>query len=206
MKFALTGFAAITLLAHTSLVSAGGGLDRLNEFLNNARTLQAEFQQEVLDENQESIQSASGTLAIERPGRFRWDYVAPSKQVIVADGDTIWVYDADLEQVTVKSQDRALRDTPAELLSGGSDWQEQFSAEELPPSDGLERVALTPKSKQSNFEKLLLAFGPKDLREMEMVDSFGQITRFAFTQVRRNQPLGGSLFEFQPPPGVDIVQ
>ncbi|MCB1876226.1 MAG: outer membrane lipoprotein chaperone LolA [Chromatiales bacterium] len=206
MKSALVGLTALLMLGLSNIAVAAGGLERLNEFLSNAHTLQAQFQQEVLDENQESIQSASGTLAIERPGRFRWDYVAPNKQVIVADGERIWVYDADLEQVTIRPQSQALEDTPAQLLSGGDDWQTQFTAEELPDSDGLNRVELTPKSKQGNFAKLLLGFGPGDLREMEMIDSFGQITRFAFSQVRRNQPLGDSLFQFQPPPGVDIVQ
>ncbi len=185
---------------------AGAGIDRLRAFLADTQTLQAKFEQTVLAANQEKIQQANGTFYIQRPGKFRWDYQSPDRQLIVADGDRVWIYDIELEQVTVKPQDRALADTPASLLSGTAPIDENFGLENLDSSgDGLDWVELRPKKQDGTVERVRLAFGSESLERMEMVDRFDQVTAFRFHRIRRNITLDRALFRFRPPPGVDVV-
>lgn len=185
--------------------SADSASQRLDDFFNNVQALQADFHQELFNDKGKKVKEARGTLVMQRPGKFRWDYQEPYKQLIVADGKNIWIYDSDLEQVTVKPMDAALGDTPALLLSGAQPLQEDFLITDLGASEGLEWVELLPKAPETTFERVRLGFGARDLEQMELLDNFGQMTRLRFTNLQRNGHPDPALFTFTPPPGVDVM-
>jgi outer membrane lipoprotein carrier protein len=178
---------------------------RLESFLKRVRSLRAEFHQVLLNESGKPLEKSKGIFFLQRPGKFRWDYREPFSQTIVADGTHIWFYDPDLEQVTVKSQNLALGNTPALLLSGERLPQESFQINNLPPHNSLTWVELLPRDKEATFDRLLLGFDNDSLRQMELHDSFGQTTRLSFSEIKINLSLDSSLFIFTPPEGVDVV-
>lgn len=182
---------------------------RLEAFLAEVRALRARFEQEVLDERGASAQRSSGTLAVLRPGRFRWDYREPYRQLIVADGERLWIYDEDLAQVTVRPQAEALTRTPLQILTTGVGGAlEGFRVRELGLRGGLEWVELRPDgaADRGEFERILVGFDGPRLARMELVDAFGQTVRLRFEAVERNPELDPALFRFEPPPGVDVVR
>ena len=191
--------------APTMASGAQSGTDHLNEFLDKVQTLRADFTQTVSDSQGVELQQVEGTLAVKRPGRFRWNYTAPSKQVIVADGERIWMYDEELAQVSVRALDRTLASTPAMLLSGGRALHEHADIRELGERDGLVWVEVVPRIKDSDFEAVRIGFDDGDLAAMELVDAFGQTTRMAFSALVRNPAIDDSVFTFDPPPGVDVI-
>lgn len=195
----LLGMAAIPL-------QAGEAVDRLNAFFASEGALRGEFVQTVQDAAFSQPEKSRGTLQMQRPGKFRWDYQSPYQQVIVADGKYLWIYDVDLEQVIVKALDEALGDSPALLLSGGSSLNEGFTVEELfLPQEGLLWVRLLPREAEPSFKELRLAFGPEHLARMELVDGFGQVTRLDFSNMEEGIVLPADTFNFVPPEGVDLV-
>ena len=161
--------------------------------------------QKVYDRKNKLTQEANGTLAFSRPGRFRWTYAKPYAQLIVGDGAKVWVYDQDLNQVTVRRLDRALGSSPAALLAGSNEIELAFKVIERGEKDGLEWVEATPREKESNFESIRLGFGFSGLEIMELADSFGQTTVLKFTALRRNPKLDPALFRFVPPKGADVI-
>lgn len=181
-------------------------LARLEALLAATRTWEAQFEQTVFDESGRPTQDSRGTVYLYRPDRFRWDYRAPSPQVIVADGTRIWVYDEELEQVTVRPMDQALGNTPALLLMNRGDIEEVFTATTVGRRDGLDWVELAPRAESAAFERLRLGLDPNQIRVMEMTDSFGQTTELRFSDARTNVELDPALFRFTPPPGVDVIQ
>ncbi len=197
--FALTGFFIVD-------VQAASATDRLNDFFKSVQSLRADFQQVVTDPRGKTIQDARGTFLMQRPNKFRWNYQKPYEQTIVADGVKLWVYDKDLEQVTVKKLDAALGNTPALLLSGARPLTDNFHIAELTDrKDGLQWIALAPKSEEANFKQVRLAFGKHSLEVMELVDSFEQTTQLRFSSVQSNVKFTTNEFQFTPPQGVDVV-
>lgn len=184
---------------------AGVGDVRLKAFFEEVDSIRADFVQQVLNPQNQALQQTSGTMLLSRPGRFRWDYTKPYRQLIVANGEKVWLYDVDLEQVTVKKFDAAMGSTPALLLSSGANIEDNFSVRDLGMKNDLAWVELTPKNKDSGFEKLLLGFGEHNLQHMELQDSFGQLTRLSFTNIERNPELESAQFDFVPPAGVDVI-
>lgn len=185
---------------------AGSGPDRLNAFLENLVTMQARFEQSILDKTHSRAERFQGTFSLKRPGQFRWDYHEPYEQLIVADGDRIWVYDSDLEQVSNRSQEDALRGTPAQLLSDTAPLDANFEVIDLGESQDMDWVELIPRDKESQFIRILLAFVGTELRRMEMADQFGQVTRFQFYDTQRNPELSDELFVFVPPAEFDVLE
>ena len=185
---------------------AGNGLDRLNTFFDGLGSLRANFEQIVIDASAFSLQESRGVLIMQRPDKFLWDYQHPYQQVIIADGKKIYIYDADLEQVTVKPMQKSMGDTPMLLLSSGGALGDSFVITETGEDSGLEWLQLKPKAQQSNFSMMRLAFDKKTLRVMELVDSFDQTTRLLFSEVKRNPKIDGALFRFVAPPGVDVIE
>ena len=196
---------ALIMMLPLPLLAAESGIDRLNSFVQTVVTFQAKFTQTVLDSRGQVIDEAEGLFILERPGKFRWDYKLPYPQYIVADGQRIWFYDVDLEQVTVKSQLEALADTPATLLSGETMPEEKYLLTDIPSDDGLIWVELIPKDVDSNFQAVTLAFDQQGLNQMIMKDSFDQKTRLVFSQTTENSALANDVFVFTPPSGVDVV-
>ncbi len=185
---------------------AATATERLNDFFKNVQSLRADFQQIVTDPRGKTIQDAHGTFLMQRPNKFRWNYQKPYEQTIVADGAKLWVYDKDLEQVTVKKLDEALGNTPALLLSGAKPLTDNFHFAELADrTDGLQWTTLTPKSEEANFKQVRLAFGKQSLEVMELVDSFEQTTQLRFSSVQSNVKFTANEFQFTPPKGVDVV-
>lgn len=186
-------------------VHADDAVSRLNQFVAEVSTFQAVFTQTVVDAEGNMIEEADGEFYLSRPGKFRWDYVTPYAQQIVADGQRIWFYDEDLEQITVKNQDEALADTPAGLLSGKSMPEDTYNIATIAKDDALQWVELTPKDDESNYQWVQLGFDDTGLQQMLMTDAFGQRTRLLFTEVKVNPELDAGRFDFTPPAGVDVV-
>ncbi len=205
----LTGLAAALLLAGLGAVSppaqGQGATEQLRALVESTRSLRADFEQTVEDAQSKRIHRSTGSMVLMRPGRFRWDYLTPYPQLIVADGERIWIHDTELEQVTVKPLDAALGSAPSQLLSGGLDLDENFTYAPLPDSQGLAWIELEPRERDSNFERVRLGFRADLLAAMELEDGFGQITRFWFSAVERNARVDPGLFRFEPPPGVDVI-
>ena len=197
----------LLLMLWFALVSGAQASDspRLDGYLASLESLEAEFTQLVESSDLSETRYASGVFMLRRPGLFRWEYRTPQEQLIVADGKKVWLYDPELEQVSFRSQEKALRGTPAELLSGSREVDADFLATELGAREGLEWVELLPRETEGEFERVLLGFGDGELQHMEMHDSLGQVTRFRFHHIQRNLTLDPSLFTFEPPQYTDIL-
>lgn len=195
-------------LLFASPAQAGKGMDRLNAFLTVKGAIKARFIQTVVGQAFSQPKESSGTLLMQRPGKFRWDYSTPYKQLILADGKRLWIYDPDLAQVVVKPLEVALGDTPALLLSGEGmeSLEQQYNiTESLEARDGLYWVTLLPREKESSFQEVRLGFGQQHLRRMELVDGFGQLTTLEFLGMQTNVDVPEGSFQFDPPKGVDVV-
>jgi len=185
---------------------AGSGLDRLDNFFEGLGSLRANFEQTVIDASAFLLQESGGVLIMQRPDKFLWDYQRPYQQAIIADGKKIYIYDADLEQVTIKVMKKSMGDTPMLLLSSGGALADSFVITETGEDSGLEWLQLKPRAQQSNFSMMRLAFDKNTLRIMELVDSFDQTTRLRFSEVKRNPKIDSALFRFVAPPGVDVIE
>lgn len=184
---------------------AGEAVDRLNAFTDNLRSFSAQFEQTRYDENQEPIRESRGVAYLQRPGKFRWTYREPYHQVIVADGERLWIYDADLEQVTVREAQQALATAPITLLSGEAPLSDQFRINDLGAREGLHWVELRPKVDDTDFDRIFLGLDDQALRVMELRDRFDQATQIRFSDVRMNPDLDPERFRFEPPEGVDVI-
>lgn len=201
LKTLLTaGFCLLPLLAH-----AGAGIDQFRRFLAETRTLKAEFAQTVIPANGRKTQQSVGSVAISRPGKLRWEIRKPFPQLLVGDGDKVWIHDPELRQVTVRKVGQAIGSSPAALLAGSNDLEKNFSLAEGGQADGLDWVEATPKSTDSGFDKLRLGFAGGELRAMQLNDNFGQTTWVRFSQIERNPAIPASQFKFTPPAGTDVV-
>lgn len=173
--------------------------------LSGLQNMRGEFTQTVTNRNGKT-QVSTGTFAIQRPGKFRWNYIKPYEQLIVCDGKEIWLFDPDLDQVTVKSMDKGLDASPAALLSGDNQIGKRYTIKALPARDGLNWVDATPKQKDSNFNRIRLGFSGNEIRTMELEDNFNQTTRVNLKIQSVNGKVDAGLFQFTPPKGADIVR
>jgi outer membrane lipoprotein carrier protein len=178
---------------------------RVHDFFQSTTTLRAKFHQTVVDSRGRKMQEVTGSMQLQRPGRFRWDYDKPYVQLIVGDGQKVWLYDPELNQVTVRPLGKVLGSSPAALLAGSKDVDKTFNLKDETRQDQLEWVEAVPKEKESGFEKVLLVFKGDLLEKMEMYDSFGQVTTIEFSSLERNPVLQAQSFKFSPPPGVDVL-
>ncbi len=191
---------ALPLAAHA------GAPEKLKAFIASTHSAQADFTQTVLDKNGKKIQSASGTMQFVRPGKFRWVYRKPYEQYIVGDGVKFWLYDVDLNQVTVRKLDAALGSSPAALLAGSNEIERGFALKDDGESAGLDWLEATPKSRDTSFESIRMAFNAQsELVAMELRDSFGHDTVLRFSNMQRNPQLSPQLFNFVPPEGADVL-
>jgi chaperone LolA len=187
-----------------TLPASAAGLDQLKAFIAGTRSFSADFAQTV-SQTSGKHQDGSGTVAILRPGKFDWHYIKPYEQRVVADGKQLWVFDPDLNQVTVKKQDQALGDSPAALLAGSNELDKRYKLADLPSKDGIEWVEATPKNQDSGFSKVRIGFKDAKPVAMELNDNFGQHTQIRFSNPVRNPKLDASRFDFVPPKGADVV-
>ena len=196
----------VAALCFAALGAHAAATDKLRTFIAATHSAQANFIQEVQDKNGKRIQSASGTMQFERPGKFRWEYRKPYEQLIVGDGKKFWMYDIDLNQVTVKRLDAALGSSPAALLSGNNEIESGFALVDVEDRDGLEWLQAKPKSSETTFEKILMAFNTRsELVVMELHDAFGHHTVLHFSEFKNNPTFGAQQFRFVPPKGADVL-
>ena len=193
----------LSLTANAPAHAADTGL--LQRYFDGLKTLRADFEQTLYDSNSAPQDKSSGRITVQRPNRFRLEYLKPYHQIYVADGKRLWSYDEDLEQVTVKAQGNVLANTPAMLLSNPRQLNEAFLVSALGEREGMLWYELTPRSKDTNFERVALAFKDDQLRVMVLQDSLGQTTRLDFSHVEYNRPVDTALFHFKPPAGVDVI-
>lgn len=205
MMHTMRALVAACLLLAAYPVAAGEAMERLQAFTEGLDTFSAGFVQTLYGENQEPVQRSEGVAWLKRPGLFRWEYREPYTQVIVADGERLWIYDADLEQVTVRETGRALATAPIMLLSGEAPLEEQFEMRELGEREGLQWVELRPKVQDTDFERIFLGLDEKTLQVMELRDRFDQATQIRFHHIEVDPEIDPARFEFTPPEGVDVV-
>jgi outer membrane lipoprotein carrier protein len=199
MKFFLLPLAFVMFAAHAD------SLDRFKSFLRDTQSARADFEQKVYGRDGRLTQESTGSFVFQRPGRFRWTYAKPVDQLIVGDGERVWIYDRDLNQVTVRKLSRALGSTPAALLAGASDVEKAFELRDAGARDGLEWMEARPREREAGFEVVRMGFGAQGVQAMELVDHFGHTTRLRFSHVQRNPKVDPAEFRFQPPAGADVL-
>jgi len=196
---------SVAVIAFLPALVQAGAVDQLHDFLKNTKTLRADFAQAVIAKSGRKPQQSSGIVAISRPGKLRWEIQKPYPQLVVGDGEKVWIHDPELQQVTVRKAGQAIGGSPAALLSGSNELEKNFTLKEAGESEGLAWVEATPKANDSGFERVRLGFAGNDLKAMELLDSFGQTTLIRFSRVERNPALPASTFKFTPPAGADVV-
>jgi len=196
---------AFFLLVLYSLNAQAAAIERFKAFAKATQTARGSFEQKVYDRDRRLSQESKGSFVFNRPGKFRWVYDKPVDQVIVGDGDRVWIYDRGLAQVTVRKLARALGSTPAALLAGSSDVEKAFELAEAGQRDGLEWLEAKPKDREAGFERIRMGFDVAGVRAMELTDNFGQTTVLRFTNLARNPKVDPAEFRFEPPKGVDVL-
>ncbi len=182
-----------------------GGLEQLQAFVDGAKTGRATFKQVVAGRNGRPPQEATGTFAFARPGKFRWTYEKPFDQLIVGDGQKLWIHDRDLNQVIVRDLPAALGATPAALLAGDNTLERNFTLVSAGSDGGLDWVDAKPKTTDSGFTRVRIGFRDNLPRAMDLTDTFGQSTQLTFTSFERNPPIDPRELRFVVPQGVDVI-
>ena len=185
-------------------VLAGEGELLLERFLSQSKTMSADFVQTLRADDNEVLQESKGHFYLNRPGKFRWNYMTPYQQEIVSDGEQVWVYDVDLKQVTVQKQSTSTSNTPMALMEGKLKLKQAYDVSELDHRDGIYRLKLSSKSKDVDFSELIVGVDEQGLQFMQLRDQFEQTTDIVFGELELNKKLASDLFEFTPPEGVDV--
>jgi outer membrane lipoprotein carrier protein len=195
--------AAAALAAARAHATAASDVEK---YLAGLSSWSADFTQTIADGQGKVLRTASGKFYLQRPGKFRWDYAEPSRQLVLGDGEEIWFYDKDLQQANVRRMDATLASTPAVLLSGTGSVAEQFDIKALPDESGLHWYQLLPKHPDTDFQLVRIGFDKDgELASMFLADKLNQITQLSFTHPVKNSKLIPDLFTFSPPPGVDVI-
>ena len=197
--------ALLLALALAPALAQADPMERFREFLRGTQSARATFEQKVYDRERRLVQESKGTFSFLRPGRFRWTTALPYEQLIVGDGERVWIHDPDLNQVTVRRMAQALGSTPAALLAGSSDVERAFEFAEGGSAGGLEWLEAKPREPDSGFERVRLGLGGGGVQAMELTDHFGQTTVLRFSALERNPPLAPADFRFVPPKGADVL-
>src|SRR5574341_1297 len=196
---------ALLLLVFMCSAAQGAAIERFKTFVRDIKSARADFEQKVYDRNGKLTQESKGSFVFQRPGLFRWVYARPVDQVIVGDGERVWIHDRDLNQVTVRKLTNALGSTPAALLAGSADVEKAFEFKDAGERDGLEWLEATPREREAGFERVRMGFSADGIRAMELVDHFGQTTKLQFSNLQRNPKVERSEFRFTPPKGTDVL-
>lgn len=196
---------AAALAAAAAIPALAGAVDDFLAFSAGTRSATARFEQKVFDRDGRTVETASGTFAFSRPGRFRWAYDPPARQLLVGDGTRLWIHDPDLNQVTVRTIDKAISATPAALLAGNRDVTAVFTLSDGGAADGLAWVVAVPRERDTGFERVRLGLRGGSLAAMELHDALGGRTMLRFTDLRANARLAPEAFRFVPPAGADVL-
>jgi outer membrane lipoprotein carrier protein len=180
-------------------------IERFKSFLRTTQSARADFEQKVYGRDGKLTQESKGSFVFLRPGRFRWTYAKPVDQVIVGDGERVWIHDRDLNQVTVRRLSKALGSTPAALLAGASDVEAAFELSDAGSRDGLEWLEARPRDREAGFERIRMGFSASGVQAMELTDHFGHTTQLRFLNLQRNPKVDPAEFRFEPPKGADVL-
>jgi outer membrane lipoprotein carrier protein len=206
LKKLLVALTLMTASAHAAdVASIESGAAQLDRFMTDLQSMQGSFVQTVRDARDQVVEQSSGTLVIKRPGKFHWEYQKPNAQTIVSDGERIWLYDPELEQVTIRRAQLSISGTPAVLLSGQSNWRDSFEVERAEQRDNLLVINLAPKRADTDFKRVQMALKGAQLVAMSLTDKLGQSTVLDFKQFKRNALVSESLFKFTPPKNADVI-
>ncbi|MCW5649336.1 MAG: outer membrane lipoprotein chaperone LolA [Ramlibacter sp.] len=204
---------ATFLIASCALSARAGGMESLESFVRTVKSGRAEFTQVVTSPAREGqapkVKTSSGTFEFQRPNRFRFNYLKPFVQTIVADGQTLWLHDVDLNQVTARKQSAVLGSTPAALIASAPDLsalQKDFKLETAPDRDGLQWVQAQPRTKEGQLQNVRVGFRGEQLAVLEIQDSFGQRSVITFTHLQTPATLAADAFQFKPPAGADVLR
>jgi outer membrane lipoprotein carrier protein len=193
----------------SAIAQAESPSDTLTHLLVNTRTMQADFSQTVMGKKGQAMQEAHGHMALERPGKFRWEVKTPTPQLIIANGKRLWIYDPDLQQVTIRSFSKSASQTPAFLLSDANVAIEQdYNVEAVAATQQIANAKvflLSPKNKDNMFANIKLTFMGKQIHEMQLRDHLGHLTIIAFQHVKLDAPLAAALFVFTPSSKIDVI-
>ena len=196
----------LTIIGFTTPIFAEDTSSRLGALLSSYQSMTANFSQQILSDKGKSTKKSVGDMAIQRPGKFLWNIHSPNKQKLIANGEVFWNYDVALEQATKDKLDTKSQESPASLLVGSTeDIQKRFHVEPLKSSGKGEGFRLTPMTENDVFQWVEIDFENDKLKSMRLLDNLGQLSEFQFSQVKLNPKLSASLFEFTPPPGVDVI-
>ena len=204
MNFATSALTAVLLLAISTAANAGAR-DQLDAFSKGLKGLDGQFSQQVFDPRGKQKEASSGRVAVSAPRLFRWEYVKPYPQLIVADGKTVWVYDPDLQQASKRPQGVEEASSPLAILLDPAKLDRDFTVKEAGASNGIEWLQLTPKQADAAFKTAKLGFGKAGLAEMEYVDALGQRTKISFSGWKRNPGFAKGTFTVVPAKGVDVI-
>ena len=201
--------AAAVVLAAIALASAGvaraDAIEQLKAFHSTTKSGKVTFRQVVVSRGQQGQRESTGTFEFERPGKFRWFYEKPFEQLIVGDGENLWVFDRDLNQVIVRKLDAALGSTPAALLAGDAALEKNFDLTDAGSNSGVDYVEAKPRSPDTGFERVKIGLAGNLPRAMELRDTFGNVTMLTFGRFERNPALDPAQFKFVPPKGADVI-
>lgn len=205
-KFSFAALVAASAFAFPGMASAAA-LDQFKSFVASTQSAKGEFTQQQLgkSKNGKATPASSGSFVFARPGKFIWTYQKPYEQVLQADGETLYIYDKDLNQVTTRKLGNALGSSPAAILFGSNKLEENFTLSEAGARDGMEWLNATPKAKDTSFEQISIGLKGGVPMAMELKDTFGQTSRLTFTNFQRNPQLGAQQFKFTVPQGADVV-
>lgn len=198
--------AALLLAAVSCMSHATDAVEQLRGFLTQTQSARGEFTQRVETKTSAVVQQSSGTFIFQRPGKFRWTYLKPYEQLIVSDGQRLFLFDKDLNQVTVKTLAAALPASPASILFGSNQFEKDFEVIDMGTRQGLQWVGAKPRGQDSTFEKIEIGFKDQRPAAMTLRDSFGQTTHLVFVRFERNAPASTDTFKFTPPQGADVLQ
>jgi outer membrane lipoprotein carrier protein len=198
-------FLLLTSLVALAGHAAAAGVETLKTYLRETTSASAQFTQVVFDRSMRKLQETSGSMQFARPGKIRWSYEKPYEQLIVGDGTKLWIYDKDLNQVTVRAMTQAIGGSPAALLAGSNNIEKDFRLSPDGAKDGYDWLEAVPRSAESTFQKVRMGFGKSGLEAMELTDGFGQLTIVRFSRIERNPALAPELFRFTPPKGADVI-
>lgn len=179
--------------------------NRLKQFLSNLTSFSADFEQTLFNEFDEELEKSSGKVTLLRPGKFHWEYTQPYAQFLISDGKDLWIYDKDLQQVTVSAISTSIEKSPASLLAGDTDLGDDYIINDMGALDGADWVELASSDPESQYNSIRLGFNAQQLSGMVLFDNLGQTTRIVFKNSLRNVSVDTSLFDFKPPADVDVI-
>ena len=203
--FLFTFYFLLFTVVQTTNVRADDNVNQLDKFLEGLETLSAGFEQTLLNQYGEELEKSMGVMHLRRPGMFHWAYSEPYAQYLISDGVNLWIYDEDLEQVSIRDIANMIDDSPAAILAGDIDIDAHYIVMKSDSSGEIDWLELTPRDIESQYVAIRLGFQNEQLVRMIMFDSLGQTTQIVLLDIERNNTLDIELFQFTPPAGVDVI-